>query len=79
MAVQPGWKAGTRVHFSASSTDGFPPVTFVVQEAKHRYFTRRGDDLVWRKTLTREQVKGLGGCAALVRRVFATQSVLLVS
>jgi DnaJ-class molecular chaperone len=58
--VKPGWKAGTRVHFGASPQDGFPPVTFVLAEAKHRYFTRRADDLVWRKQLTRAQVRG--GC-----------------
>lgn len=56
VAVQPGWKAGTRVTFGAAPD--FPPVTFVVQEARHRFFTRRGDDLVWRKQLTREQVGG---------------------
>lgn len=30
VAVKPGWKAGTRVKYGASPTDGFPPVTFVV-------------------------------------------------
>ncbi|TFJ87923.1 hypothetical protein NSK_001269 [Nannochloropsis salina CCMP1776] len=33
----------------------FPPVVFILVEARHRYFTRRGDDLVWRKGLSTAQ------------------------
>lgn len=36
--------------------DGFPPVTFIVREATHPYFTRRDADLVWRREITKEQV-----------------------
>ena len=46
--VQPGWKAGTKVTFRASRA--FPrSVVFVVREAEHPLFLRRGDDLVLRR------------------------------
>ena len=53
--IKPGWKEGTRITFKP--TADFPiPVTFILKEAKHRYFERRGDDLRWRCRLTRKQV-----------------------
>jgi len=46
--VQPGWKAGTKITFRASRS--FPrSVVFVVREAEHPLFLRRGDDLVLRR------------------------------
>ncbi len=54
--VKRGWKAGTQIHFGASRDGSFPPTSFILAEAPHRYFTRRGDDLVWRRGLSKAQV-----------------------
>ena len=55
LEIKPGWKEGTRITFKP--TEDFPiPVTFIVKEAKHRYFERKGDDLRWKCRLTKKQV-----------------------
>jgi len=47
ISIKPGWKAGTKIKFPATST--FPyPMHFVVAEKPHAVFQRRGDDLVYR-------------------------------
>ena len=51
--IRAGWKSGTKIKFSAS--DQYPPITFVVQEKKHPYLTRQGNDLHWKCKLTRSQ------------------------
>ncbi|EKU20728.1 hypothetical protein NGA_0674600, partial [Nannochloropsis gaditana CCMP526] len=61
--IKRGWKAGTKIQFAAAPSSPpsfppsspFPPVVFILVEARHRYFTRRGDDLVWRKGLSTAQ------------------------
>lgn len=54
--VQPGWKEGTKIRFKASK-DGFPPMTFVLKEKKHKYIKRRGDDLVYKCIVTSRQAE----------------------
>lgn len=44
--IKPGWKTGTKISFPASN--GFPPITFVVQEKRHTVFERKGNDLIYR-------------------------------
>lgn len=66
--IKRGWKAGTKIQFAAAPSSPpsfppsapFPPVVFILVEARHRYFTRRGDDLVWRKGLSTAQVRRRG-------------------
>ena len=54
--VQPGFKAGTKVKFAASQE--FPKaVEFEIREAPHKYFTRRGNDLLWTAKLTARQLE----------------------
>jgi DnaJ family protein B protein 4 len=50
-----GWKAGTKVHFKARG--GFPAITFLVKEKKHSIFERRGDDLIYRHKILRDESK----------------------
>ena len=45
--LKPGWKAGTKIKFKQRGRD-MPPITFVIQEAKHATLERRGNDLVYR-------------------------------
>jgi DnaJ family protein B protein 4 len=45
--VKPGWKQGTRIVFPP--TRNFPfKVVFTIQQQKHRFLERRGDDLYWK-------------------------------
>lgn len=54
--VQPGFKAGTKVKFAASQE--FPKaVEFEIREAPHKYFARRGNDLLWTAKLTARQLE----------------------
>lgn len=54
--VKPGYKAGTKVKFPASQE--FPrPVGFEIRETPHKYFVRRGDDLMWTAKLSARQVE----------------------
>lgn len=54
--IQPGFKAGTKVKFAASQE--FPKaVEFEIREAPHKYFTRRGNDLLWTAKLTTRQLE----------------------
>lgn len=42
-----GWKSGTKIMFS--HTRNFPvKVTFILQQVKHKFLERRGDDLYWK-------------------------------
>lgn len=71
--IRAGWKAGTKIKFSAS--DQYPPITFVVQEKKHPYLIRQGNNLHWNCKLTKSQsVKG-----AKLRLPLPDGSVLEVS
>ena len=49
--IQKGWKAGTKVKFNASKDGRYGAMTFVIQEKKHPFLERRGDDLVYRHDL----------------------------
>ena len=42
--VKPGWKAGTKLTFDEQGQK----VTFILEEAPHKWFTRDGDDLRFR-------------------------------
>lgn len=54
--IKPGHKAGTKLKFPASQE--FPkPVEFEIRETPHKYFVRRGDDLLWTAKLTTRQVE----------------------
>mmetsp|Transcript_4839 Transcript_4839/g.7330 ORF Transcript_4839/g.7330 Transcript_4839/m.7330 type:complete len:362 (+) Transcript_4839:75-1160(+) len=55
--VQPGWKEGTKVRFKASKDGLFPPITFVLKQRNHKYIHRRGDDLVFKCTVTDRQAE----------------------
>ena len=56
IAVRPGWKAGTKVTFEREGDErpGEIPsdIVFEITESKHPRFTRRGDDLVYKRTVT---------------------------
>lgn len=56
IAVRPGWKAGTKVTFEREGDErqGEIPsdIVFEIAEAKHARFTRRGDDLVYKRAVT---------------------------
>lgn len=51
--IKPGWKAGTKIKYPASSR--FPAMVFVVQEKKHLVFKRVGDDLVYQYHLDKSK------------------------
>jgi DnaJ family protein B protein 4 len=55
--IRAGWKSGTKIKFPASKSEmgDYPPITFVVQEKKHPYLTRDGNDLHWKCKLTKSQ------------------------
>ena len=53
--VKPGWKSGTKIHYKQQS--GFPPITFILDEKKHKYFTRRKDDIVWKCKISSDQTE----------------------
>ncbi|KAL7514698.1 hypothetical protein ACHAXN_012080 [Cyclotella atomus] len=57
--VRAGWKSGTKIKFPASKSElgEYPPITFVVQERKHPYLTRDGNDLHWKCMLTKSQAE----------------------
>ena len=55
--VQPGWKEGTKVRFKASKDGMFPPMIFFLKERKHKYIQRRGDDLVFKCTVSDRQAE----------------------
>lgn len=52
--VKPGWKAGTKITFEGKGERG-ADVQFVVAEAPHGHFTRKGDDLCVAMTCTLSQ------------------------
>jgi len=54
IAVRRGWKAGTKITFNR---DDGGKLVFVLKEKAHRWFTRRGNDLVWKCKLTAAQVE----------------------
>ena len=49
--VQPGWKAGTRVTFKSNPQKGIPPITFILKEKPHAFFTRQNYDLFFTCTI----------------------------
>ena len=55
--IQRGWKAGTKIMFS--HTRNFPvKVTFTLQQSKHKFIERRGDDLYWKcSPLDKKKIK----------------------
>jgi len=59
IVIKPGWKSGTKIKFPASSKDGFPGMTFIIQEKPHEFLKRNGNDLIYPCTITSKQaVKG---------------------
>ncbi|CAJ1948427.1 unnamed protein product [Cylindrotheca closterium] len=54
--LQKGWKAGTKITFAGKN--GFPTMTFVVEEAKHKYLRREGNDLHYTCRISESQTKG---------------------
>ena len=57
--IKPGWKEGTKVTYEGRGNEspGVPPadVVFVIKQKPHPNFTRDGDDLVYRATITLEE------------------------
>lgn len=59
--IKPGWKAGTRLTFAGKGSEipGKPGTTaslvIVIGEKPHQHFTREGDDLVTRCSITVQQ------------------------
>jgi DnaJ homolog subfamily B member 4 len=51
--LKKGWKAGTKVNFPPA--DGLPGITFVIQEKKHPFLDRQGDDLIFHCQVTSKQ------------------------
>ncbi|CAM9624759.1 unnamed protein product [Ascophyllum nodosum] len=56
IAVEPGWKEGTRVTFPPTS-EGLRSICFVLRQKPHRYFKREGDCLVYECRLTEAQAR----------------------
>lgn len=54
--LKPGWKEGTKVTFRGSST--LSAMTFVIQQAPHKYLRRDGNDLHYTVWLSESQTKG---------------------
>ena len=56
IAVRPGWKAGTKVTFEREGDERpgeiASDIVFEIAEAKHARFSRRGDELVYRRSVT---------------------------
>lgn len=53
--VRPGWKAGTKITFKA--TPSFPvTIVFVLKIRDHAYLQRRGDDLLWKCSISNDQI-----------------------
>lgn len=56
LEIKAGYKEGTKIKFPPSND--FPkPVTFTVKEKAHKDFVREGNNLIWRKTLTKRQAE----------------------
>lgn len=51
--IKKGWKAGTKVKYPPK--DGFPGMIFVVEEAKHPFLERQGNDLIYKCQLSEKQ------------------------
>uniref|UniRef100_A0A7S2R0Q7 Chaperone DnaJ C-terminal domain-containing protein n=1 Tax=Eucampia antarctica TaxID=49252 RepID=A0A7S2R0Q7_9STRA len=54
--VKPGWKKGTKVKFGPTS-DGFPSLSFILDEKKHRFFRRINNDIVWKCNISQNQAE----------------------
>lgn len=56
ISVKPGWKAGTKITFEGEGDEapGVAPgdIVFVIQELPHPRFERRGNDLVFKKSIS---------------------------
>lgn len=55
--LKPGWKEGTKIKFQGS-VGGQPTMTFIVQQAPHRFLRRSGDDLHYTCWISEGQTKG---------------------
>mmetsp|Transcript_8241 Transcript_8241/g.12297 ORF Transcript_8241/g.12297 Transcript_8241/m.12297 type:complete len:356 (-) Transcript_8241:33-1100(-) len=54
--IRPGYKEGTKIKYPPSSD--FPKmVVFTIHELPHKYFTRSGDDLKWKCSLSHIQIE----------------------
>lgn len=54
--IQPGWRDKTRLTFNP--IESFPkPIIFTINEVKHKFYERHGDNLIWRCRLTKRQIK----------------------
>lgn len=51
--LKKGWKAGTKIKYPPK--DGFPGMIFVVEEAKHPFLERQGNDLLYKCQLSEKQ------------------------
>ena len=51
--IKPGWKSGTKVTFN--NEDG--KICFIIKERSHKYFTRLGNDILWKCSLTKLQTE----------------------
>mmetsp|Transcript_36065 Transcript_36065/g.87180 ORF Transcript_36065/g.87180 Transcript_36065/m.87180 type:complete len:392 (-) Transcript_36065:1544-2719(-) len=54
--LQKGWKAGTKITFGGKN--GFPTMVFVVEEVKHKFLRREGNDLHYTCRISESQTKG---------------------
>ena len=52
--VKPGWKAGTKVTFNRPEGG---TIAFIIAEKPHRWFKRRGNDLLYTCKLTQRQAE----------------------
>lgn len=53
--VKPGWKSGTKVSFKSRAA--FPPITFILREKPHPFLIRKGDNLIWKCSVTSRQAE----------------------
>lgn len=56
ITLQKGWKAGTKITFAGKN--GFPTMVFVVDEAKHKYLRREGNDLHYTCRISASETMG---------------------
>ena len=54
--IKPGFGEGKQIKFPATADFG-KAVVFEVNTLPHKYFTRQGDDLVWKCLLTKKQLE----------------------
>lgn len=72
--IRPGYKAGTKLSFSQTSE--FPlKVIFTIEQIKHKFLERRGDDLYW-KCLPIEKKKFKKGVIIRIPNVDGSEIVI---